>query len=105
MRLKKNNGFLAHYLHIIIVGVILASTVALSNAGFPNGQLYPFTINDLLTCHVDNPRGDLEGEEAVVPEEIIRLPFEMVETQGDHPNPIWLPGPSGYVFCEVLQGI
>ena len=79
-----------HVTFATVAGVFLA-VVGLSSATFPNGVLYPFGIDTLLTCHVDNPLAGLEGQPATVPEEIPRLSFEQIVTQRGHPN-IWLPG-------------
>ncbi len=70
-----------------VAGVLLAIAVP-SFATFPNGQLYPFDIDSLLTCHDQNPLSDPE----FIPEEIIRLPFVQVVRQPPHPHDIWLPG-------------
>lgn len=58
-------------------------------------MLYPFDIETLLTCHVDNPLAGVEGQPDTIPEEIIRLPIEEFVRQGNHPHYIGLPAASG----------
>lgn len=74
---------------------VLQTIVGLSSAAYPNGQLYPFEIDSLLTCHVDNPMAGLGGQPGTIPEELLRLSFDKPVTQMGHPNVIWLPPPSG----------
>lgn len=82
-------------IYISTTAVIFLAVVGLSSASFPNGVLYPFDIESLLTCHVENPMGNVEGQAEFVPEDVPRLPFEQIVMQRDHPNVIWLPGGSG----------
>lgn len=76
-------------------GIVLLTAVGLSSAVYPNGVLYPFDIESLLICHVENPLAGGENQPDFIPENIPRLPFDAVEIQGDHPNFIWLPGTAG----------
>ena len=76
-------------------GIVLLATVGLSSAVYPFGVLYPFDIQSLLICHVENPLAGGENQPDFIPETIPRLPFEQIVMQGDHPNVIWLPGRSG----------
>lgn len=82
------------FAYSIVAGIFLA-VAGLSSAAFPNGVLYPFGINSLLTCHVDNPLAGEEGQDETIPEDIPRLSFEQIVMQDPHPNVIWLPGESG----------
>lgn len=75
-------------------GIFLA-VVGLSSAAFPDGPLYPFDIESLLTCHVENPMAGVEGQPEFIAEDVPRLPFEQIVTQSPHPHVIWLPGESG----------
>ena len=69
--------------------------LGVSFAAFPNGQLYPFEIDSLLVCHVENPLAGTEGADDFIAEDIPRLSFGQAVQQGDHPNNILLPQPSG----------
>lgn len=79
----------------LLAGIFLA-VVGLSSAAFPDGPLYPFDIESLLTCHVENPMAGVEGQPEFIAEDVPRLPFEQIVTQSPHPHVIWLPGESGF---------
>jgi len=55
------------------------------------GVVYPFPIDNLLVCFVDNPLKSQAGQNDFIPEEIPRLNLNQIVRQNNHPNDIWLP--------------
>ena len=61
---------------IKIAGAVFLALVAVCAATNSQGVLYPFEINEVLVCHVENPFKDIVGEPEVIPEVPPRIPFD-----------------------------
>lgn len=78
------------------VGIAFLAIAAVASGTSPDGPLYPFGIDSLLECHLDNPQSGLPGQPDTFIEEPPRLGFAQVVNQEGHPYVIWLPENTRY---------